>query len=539
MENLSINPNEIPDNDYTKRLVSNFDVFGEIYKECGYRWMPGCGSYLFNGSDYRYYSGMYSKQKLLYDLAKKAKNVLEIGTYMGHSLFIMLLANPYLNVTCIDIDNTYCEPAISVLRKRFPEANIKFICSDSISSLKNLNEKFDLFHIDGNHENDYIENEFNLCKRLNLGNIMNIIFDDISCCMDLKNKILSEYKIIEDITPNCDWTNGYLKINIREDNKFINDGLKTKEAFSRLKRNKKAYLICSVGQKYIDMTECLINQIHKYSKYPVFLYYSNGSVNFDSPSLIKQRFEIDNSINFSIDGIDPTAVKTIMLTTVKPRACSLFLENYDIEEFIFLDTDILITPSIDKIFDEYSESIENYPIFLRYSWDFVTTNGKQHVPDLALEKMGISRNPTCTSLCTCFFIANKNCKTFFLDWKRYCEDSDLIKFALTPEGYGGFTDEAIANGLIWSYGGNKSIPTNLMWAWKYDPVKFAFDFYDGLVDELPRHSSQPSHYQLTGENEVPYGLTVIPQSKQDWIGTHFIKDPEIIRLVAEEIDKRF
>jgi hypothetical protein len=308
-----------------------------------------------------------------------------------------------------------------------------------------------------------------------------------------------------------------------------------REAFIRLKNHKRSYLICSVGQKHIDICEHLVNQIHKYSKYPVILYYSNGTVNFDSPSLIKQRFEIDNSIN----GINSESVRSLMLTTVKPRACNIFLENYDVEEFIFLDTDILITPAIDSVFDNYSNIIENYPIFLRYSWDFVWTNGKEHVPNIVLEKIGISRNPTVTSLCTCLFIANRNCKSFFSDWKKFCEHSDIVKFALTPEGYGGFTDESVANALVWSYGGNKSIPTNLMWAQKYEAVKFAFDFYDGLVGNLNRHTSQVSHYQLTGENEVPSGLTVLPEFKKEWIGTHFIKDYDTIKLVVEEINKRY
>lgn len=312
-----------------------------------------------------------------------------------------------------------------------------------------------------------------------------------------------------------------------------------REAFSRLKKHRKAYLVCSVGQKYIDMVEELIHQIHQYSKFPVFLYYAEGKVNFDSPSLIKQRFEIDSSTAYEIEGINSDNVRALMLTTVKPKACKLLMDNYDLDEFVFLDSDILVTPVIDSLFIKYSQKISNYPIFLRYSWDWVTTNGKPHVADIILERIGISRNPTITSLCTCLFVANKNCRSFLEDWERYCFDSEIVKFALSPAGYGGFTDESVANALAWEYECDKSIPTNLFWSWKYEPVKYVFDFYDGLTDSLPRHPSQLSHYKLEGENEVPFGLSVIPESKQDFLGVHFLKDPETIKIVAAEIKKRF
>ena len=50
---------------------------------------------------------MFEKQKLLFDLSKKSKTILEIGVYMGHSLLIILLANPKAKITCIDIDDTF------------------------------------------------------------------------------------------------------------------------------------------------------------------------------------------------------------------------------------------------------------------------------------------------------------------------------------------------------------------------------------------------------------------------------------------------
>ena len=115
--------------------------FNNIYKECSYSFEKGCGSYLFDGKNYQYAIHFYSKQKLLFEKSKNKENILEIGTYMGHSLLIMLMANPYAKITCIDIDDTYSGPATNYLQKEFPNSQIEFIKSDSLKVLDKLNKK--------------------------------------------------------------------------------------------------------------------------------------------------------------------------------------------------------------------------------------------------------------------------------------------------------------------------------------------------------------------------------------------------------------
>jgi len=320
----------------------------------------------------------------------------------------------------------------------------------------------------------------------------------------------------------------------------INIKDKISNAFSSLKKHRRAYVICSVGQKYIDMVETLVNQLYKYSEYPVFLYYSNGDVNFDSPNLIKQKFQLKNFMDYNIHGMDPETVKSKMLTLTKPIAFDLFVKNYDVEEFVFLDSDVLVTPSIDIIFNKYSDLIENSPIFIRYSWDIVTVNGRPHTSDIVLERTGSKRKSFPGSVCSGIFIANKNCKSFFSDWTKYCFDEELIRYCVeNNEAWGEINDESTATALVWLYGGKNTIVTDFVWAWTGEAVKFVFDFYDGKVGNLPKHESLSSHYRIPPEHEIPYGLSVIPQNKLDLLGTHGIKDLEEIKKAAEEIDKRF
>lgn len=201
--------------EFTNKLLLNKNIFYEIYEACGNNFWKGCGSYLFDGQTYKYCDLMYEKQELLYNSVKDANNVLEIGTYMGHSLLIMLLSNPELKITCVDVTSEFALPAVTVLNKHFNNA-INFIHSDSISALKTLDQKFDFFHIDGDHDNNYVENEFDLLIKLNnrLGNTLRIIFDDQECLLFLQDKIGKRYNIIKKYIPNSLWSNVYFEIQL-------------------------------------------------------------------------------------------------------------------------------------------------------------------------------------------------------------------------------------------------------------------------------------------------------------------------------------
>ena len=158
---------------------------------------------------------MYEKQLLLYNCVKNAENVLEIGPYMGHSLLIMLLSNPKLKITCIDISDEFTGQAVKVLNKHFNNA-ITFIHNDSLSALKALNNKFDFFHVDGYHENDYINEEFKMIQNLNSrsDNILKVLFDDQISLIKLQRDIELNYNIIKKIMPKCEWNNVYYEISI-------------------------------------------------------------------------------------------------------------------------------------------------------------------------------------------------------------------------------------------------------------------------------------------------------------------------------------
>jgi hypothetical protein len=191
-------------------------IFQELYEACGRRFQPGCGSYLFDGITYEYAPCMYEKQHLLEHVVKGATNVLEIGTYMGHSLMIMLKSNPYVKITCIDIDDTYTRPCVEVLNKHYNN-RVTFIHGDSLKVLPSLigKETFDLFHIDGHHAEGHILSEFLVCIVLNnpKGN-MRIVFDDQECMIPLQKYINDRFNVRVGIKPKCKWNNVYYELKL-------------------------------------------------------------------------------------------------------------------------------------------------------------------------------------------------------------------------------------------------------------------------------------------------------------------------------------
>lgn len=201
--------------EFTNKLYENRHIFYEIFEACNKEFERPCGSYLFDGQKYEYCDLMYLKQELLFQKIKNATNVLEIGTYMGHSLLIMLLANPSVKITCIDISDKFTGPAVQILNKYFDNA-IKFIHGDSLTVLPKLNKEFDFFHIDGNHGNEYVTNEF--FKILSLNNredkILEIIFDDQEHIHTLQSHIDCNYRVFSKIIPDCRWNNVYYKIQL-------------------------------------------------------------------------------------------------------------------------------------------------------------------------------------------------------------------------------------------------------------------------------------------------------------------------------------
>lgn len=169
----------VNNDELTRLMRERFEEFVALQRIANR--ITGCGSYLFDGNtSLDYYPQQYPKQKLLFDYCKGKNNILEIGTYASHSMWLMLLANldnSDFHYTGIDICfYDFTEPCAKYLQERYP-GKITFINSDSVAALKTLDlSTYDLIHIDGGHDEIVVAETKIILDQVKSDTIL--IFDD-------------------------------------------------------------------------------------------------------------------------------------------------------------------------------------------------------------------------------------------------------------------------------------------------------------------------------------------------------------------------
>lgn len=310
-----------------------------------------------------------------------------------------------------------------------------------------------------------------------------------------------------------------------------------KPSYYKLKKYRKAYLIIVRTQKYIDHAKSLIELLNSYSKYPVILYYANGEINYDYDNLIIQPFDVCNELT-SIENFE---INNKYNTLTKPAQLLNCIDCYDLDSVILLDSDILVTPNIDRIFD-YECFIENYPIFIKYPWNYININGFPLINEHAMELMN---NPTRSmyDVCTCMCILNKNCKEFLKIWSELCSNEKLINFYFyeNKDLYFKYNDEHIANGLLWKYRATKQLPSNLTHVISSRSIEFVFNEYKKENIQLQFHDSLPNtHYEIPSDFlDSTGGFSVFPKNEEDLWGFHGVKDPDEIEKSTKLIKSKY
>jgi predicted O-methyltransferase YrrM len=205
---LHIHPDSYP----SRKLLENFHHFENIYKVLDGKFEYGWGSYLFNGTKYKYMRELLTKQEALYQVGEKSNSCLEIGVYLGHSLLILLLSNPNLKITCVDNDPRFAPKVVEYLNANFNN-RITFYLGDAVEVVNGLsdNDKFDFIHIDADHNEPAVNAQFLASKRLAKDDAF-IVFDDYEAVRKLIDGWISGGILKHVRTPWCLWTNIVTKL---------------------------------------------------------------------------------------------------------------------------------------------------------------------------------------------------------------------------------------------------------------------------------------------------------------------------------------
>ena len=152
------------------------------------------------GYDMTYTSEYYAKQKnvILCATNPNIKKVLEIGFNSGFSTLLMLLSNPNIHITCVDINiHSYTVPCYNIIKSYFGD-RINLLIGDSTIVVPTIKDTFDLIYIDGAH--DTVTGEKDIINSIALCNDNCILIMDDTDMDNLNilwNKYCKQYNLLE------------------------------------------------------------------------------------------------------------------------------------------------------------------------------------------------------------------------------------------------------------------------------------------------------------------------------------------------------
>lgn len=183
-------------------------------------------------------------------------------------------------------------------------------------------------------------------------------------------------------------------------------------------KKRRTFITFSHGELNDELFERLHDSILTFSNYDLKVY---------RPSDFDKTYDINN----------PEFWKSGLGYVYKILSCIKSLEKYD--EVVWIDTDVLVTNYIDKIWFE-SYRIEFYPLLPRERFNNIEGGslGQDFWKSLPTYKVDTTRQFYSQACCMLF---NQNCLDFFKQTINYFEEFDSQKFPLG--------DESIMNYLLW------------------------------------------------------------------------------------------
>ena len=268
---------------------------------------------------------------------------------------------------------------------------------------------------------------------------------------------------------------------------------------------KKYNIILHCTENYLQNSLNLIESLRLFHDNLIFYLYT---VNFihetDSDDIVSipYRFEeIENNMSFVGNKNDTTNKNMFKSVFLKSKIVLHTLENMNLKEAIYIDSDIIPTGNISLLFD-FLNKVDDYPLIQQSVYEYQINYGRgnpfhnggfdetnileyplmnfHHVP---------MKNRTHYSVSS-VMLYNETCKQFFreYDWvNNFAYEMDLEDIKL----YYPFSDETTINMLLWKYGFKKRIQRSQM---NIDELSNVKEYYESNYDQ---------EKEITGYVRVP------------------------------------
>lgn len=187
----------------------------------------------------------------------------------------------------------------------------------------------------------------------------------------------------------------------------------------------KCFVSFSTNDNYLKLSEIMIESVSKFSKYPIILY----CIDFDEP-YFKHKFS-----NVFYKKIDKQNRNIFLFKSLVIKDA---IENMNVKNGIYIESDDIVTPTIDNLFDECN-NISIYPLSPIHP-------GEPNNQDNIMELLQVT-NKSMHYVHAHIVFTNLTID-FINEWYNYC-----CKYINVARNY----DETILNVMYWKHNVTKCI----------------------------------------------------------------------------------
>ena len=280
----------------------------------------------------------------------------------------------------------------------------------------------------------------------------------------------------------------------------------------------KAYILYA-NDAYFEIVCKCIESIRTFSDIPIILYMLNSENVCTIKDVITHSWycDINNHDNDMYEPADGNSTfyinrsnDTIYNLLIQRPAITAHALQQFAETVAYIDSDGVVTPYIDSIFDYYQN--DDFPLLTEGVYDYLFIDGRGSTDhNLTLEKpacdlFNVSQDFRKCYRTTNMYVAGQNAIPFIKEWFWMCKHpvvmSDFKKYA--P-----FHEETLCNVLLWKYGYNYGLPLL---------------YINGSLNTI----SEVENYKFTGKTELLREWTRFPAKKENVLFIHGEKRLDIM-----------
>ena len=292
---------------------------------------------------------------------------------------------------------------------------------------------------------------------------------------------------------------------------------------------KQAYVLYA-NDTYFDIVSMCAKSIRKFSNIPIIVYMLNSDkiVNIENTTTIKWLCNIgENSSdmystddNFYIQREHTNIYKLLIQRASITKDALLNHAN----TIVYIDSDIVVTPYIDTVFDMYDVSTP-HPYITEgvYEYLFINERGgatsredfSTTLEHPACEYFGINQYVRQKYRTTNIYIASQASLPFIEEWEQMCNDPLIMK---EHAWYAPYHEETLINILLWKYNYLKGLP---------------YIYVNGGIEEMDIINK----LGFTGEKQYIREWFTIPEKKEYLLAFHGEKRLNIMDKMLFKMSK--